>query len=218
MLKIIIGNKAYSSWSMRGWLAVKQSGLPYKEVLYPLYDESWEERKLTPELAPSNGKVPLLYDGDAAVWESLAIIDHLADKVGAETFWPADPAARAFARSISAEMHAGYQALRSQHPTVMRRRYPAGEVSPEVQADLARITTLWSEAKRRFGKDGDFLFGDFSAADIMFAPVITRIVTYDLPVSDDARAYCAAILAQPFVAEWLADAEREPWVIAKFER
>ncbi|NIJ08201.1 glutathione S-transferase [Sphingomonas vulcanisoli] len=218
MLKLIIGNKAYSSWSMRGWLAVKQSALPFEEVVLPLYEESWETRKLADDLAPSSGKVPLLWDGDIAVWESLAIIDYLADKVDGDRFWPADPAARGFARSISAEMHAGYQALRSQHPTNMRRRYPAGEVSAEVKADLARITGLWAEAKTRFGAGGDFLFGAFSAADIMFAPVVTRIATYDLPVPEAAQAYCGAVLAQPFVAEWLADGAREPWVIDKFER
>ena len=218
MLKLLIGNKAYSSWSMRGWLAVKQSGLPFEEVMLPMYDAAWPARRLAADIAPSAGKIPLLWDGDIAVWESLAIIDYLADKVGRDRFWPADDAARGLSRAISAEMHAGYQALRSQHPTNMRRHYPVDSVTPEVAADLARITALWAQAKQRFGANGDYLFGAFSAADIMFAPVVTRITTYDLPVSDEALAYCAAVRAQPFVAEWLADGKREPWVIDQYER
>ncbi|WP_174273961.1 glutathione S-transferase family protein [Sphingomonas bacterium] len=218
MLKLIIGNKAYSSWSMRGWLAVRQSGLAFEEVVVPLYDAAWDARKTAPDLMPSSGKVPTLWDGEVAVWESLAIVDFLADKVGRDLFWPADAAARGLARSISAEMHAGYAALRREHSMNVRRRYPPGEVSPEVAADLARIASLWAEARDRFGAGGDYLFGAFSAADIMFAPIVSRITTYALPVPEQAAGYCAAILAQPFVAEWLADAEREPWVIEKFER
>jgi glutathione S-transferase len=218
MLRIIIGNKAYSSWSLRGWLAVRQSGLPFEEVVLPLYDESWATRRLAPDLAPSAGKVPLLWDGDVAVWESLAIIDHLADRVGADRFWPADPAARGFARSIAAEMHAGYVALRQECPTNFRRRYPPTAISAEAQANVDRILDLWSQAFDRFGGPGGFLFGDFSAADIMFAPVVTRFLTYALPLPDWASAYCDRVMAQSFVAEWMEAAMAEPWVIEMFER
>ena len=154
-LKIYIGNKVYSSWSLRGWLAVKQSGLPFEEEVVPLYGEEWDKRRDAPEFAASNGKVPVLWDGDSAVWESLAIIDHLADKVGRERFWPADDAARALARSMASEMHAGYSSLRAQHTMNLRHAYPPAPLSPEVEADIRRIASLWDKAKRRFGQGGD---------------------------------------------------------------
>jgi glutathione S-transferase len=218
MLKLIIGNKAYSSWSLRGWLAVKQSGLPFEEEVVALYDEGWEVRRAQPDLAASNGKVPTLWDGDVAVWESLAIIDYLADRVGPDRFWPADMAARGLARSMAAEMHAGYVDLRRNCPTNFRRRYPAEPVSAEVAADLTRLTALWAEALDRFGTDQGFLFGAFGAADIMFAPVVSRIDTYALPVSDAAAAYCRRVLDHPWLRDWYAAAAAEPWIIQKFER
>jgi glutathione S-transferase len=216
-MKIIVGNKAYSSWSLRGWLAVKQSGLPFEEEVVSLYDDAWDERRRQPDLAPSAGKVPLLWDGDIAVWESLAIIDYLADKVGAERFWPADPAARAFARSIAGEMHAGFFDLRSECPTNFRRTFPTRAIGAGAQANVDRIVQLWDTALTRFGGDGGFLFGAFGAADIMYAPVTTRFTTYSLPLPDVARDYCRRVQAQPFVREWLDAAQAEPWVIDKFE-
>lgn len=217
-LKLYIGNKVYSSWSLRGWLAVRQSGLPFEEEVVPLYDGEWNARRQAPEFAPSNGKVPILWDGDAAVWESMAIIDYLADKVGRDRFWPADDKARALARSIASEMHAGYTALRSQHTMNMRHVYAPEPLTPEVAADVQRITSLWEEAKRRFGQGGDYLFGAFGAVDIMFAPVVTRFRTYSIPLPSLASDYCEALRAHPFMAEWSADAAREAWVIEKFER
>lgn len=217
-LSIHIGNKVYSSWSLRGWLAVRQSGLPFREVVAPLYDDSWDERRQTPEFAPSNGKVPILWDGDTPVWESLAIIDYLADKVGRDRFWPADDAARAFARSIASEMHAGYQALRSQCGMNLRHVYPPEPLAPEVEADVRRITSLWDQAKRRFGQGGDYLFGGFGAVDIMFAPVVTRFRTYSIPLPSLASDYCAAVWDHPFMVDWSRGAAGESWVIEKFER
>ncbi len=217
-LKLYIGNKVYSSWSLRGWLAVKQSGLPFEEEVVSLYGDAWAKRRLAPEFATSNGKVPVLWDGDNAVWESLAIIDHLADKVGRGRFWPADESARALARSIASEMHAGYSALRSQHTMNLRHVYPAEPLTPEVAADVARITSLWDQAKRRFGQGGDFLFGEFGAVDIMFAPVVTRFRTYAIPLPAQAEAYCAAMWAHPFMTEWEVGAAAETWVIPMFER
>jgi glutathione S-transferase len=217
MIKIIVGNKAYSSWSLRGWLALKQSGLPFEEEVVSLYDDAWPTRRQQADLVPSAGKVPILWDGDIAVWESLAIIDYLADKVGADRFWPTDGAARAFARSIAAEMHAGFVDLRRECPTVFRRTFPTRAISSEAQANVDRIVHLWSEALTRFGGDGGFLFGEFGAADIMFAPVTTRFTTYSLPLPDFALDYCRRVQAHPFVAEWLDAAHREPWVIEKFE-
>lgn len=217
-LKIYIGNKVYSSWSLRGWLAVKQSGLAFEEEVVSLYDDEWDKRRLAPEFAASNGKVPVLWDGDNPVWESLAIIDYLADKVGRDRFWPADDAARAFARSIATEMHAGYTALRSQHSTNLRQVYPAEPLTPEVSADVARIISLWERARSRFGSSGDYLFGAFGAADIMFAPVVTRFRTYSVPLPAFAEDYCAAIWAHPFMVEWSEGAAAEDWVIPMFER
>jgi len=217
-MKIIVGNKAYSSWSLRGWLALKLSGLPFEEEVVPLYDEAWATRREQPDIAPSAGKVPILWDGDVAVWESLAIIEYLADKVGTDRFWPVDGAARGFARSIASEMHAGFADLRRECPTVFRRTFPPRPVSAEVQADVDRIVHLWSEALTRFGGDGGFLFGDFSAADIMYAPVTTRFTTYSLPVPDFALDYCRRVQAHPFVREWLDAAHLEPWVMEKFEQ
>ena len=217
-MKIILGNKAYSSWSMRGWLALKQSGLPFTEEVVSLYDDAWPTRRMQPDIAPSAGKVPILWDGDIAVWESLAIVDYLADKVGQDLFWPVDGAARAFARSIATEMHGGFADLRGACPTNFRRVFPPKPIDAAVQANVDRIVHLWSEALTRFGGDGGFLFGTFGAADIMYAPVTTRFTTYSLPVPQFAIDYCRRVQAQPFVKEWLDAAHREEWVIEKFEQ
>ncbi|USI73949.1 glutathione S-transferase family protein [Sphingomonas morindae] len=217
MLKLIIGNKAYSSWSLRGWLAVRQSGLPYEEITVPLYDEAWDRRREGAEFAPSSGKVPILWDGETVVWDSLAIVDWLADRVGRERFWPEDPAARGMARSMAAEMHSSFAALRREHSMNIRRRYAPVPPSEAVQADLARLFELWAQARARFGGDGDFLFGAFGAADIMFAPVCTRLVTYGLPTPRFALPYLQAVFEHPFLQDWIADAQAEDWVIEKFE-
>jgi glutathione S-transferase len=217
MLKLIIGNKAYSSWSLRGWLAVKQSGLPFEEIVVPLYDESWDKIREGDEFAPSSGKVPILWDGDTVVWDSLAIIDWLADRVGREKFWPEDDAARAMARSMAAEMHSSFAALRRECSMNIRSRFPDYKPSEAVEADLARIYQLWAQARARFGSSGEYLFGGFTAADIMFAPVCTRIVTYSLPVPRFALPYLQAIFSHPCMQDWIAGAQAEDWVIEKFE-
>ena len=218
MLKLIIGNKAYSSWSLRGWLATKQSGIPFEEVVVPLYDADWDKRREGDEFAPSSGKVPLLWDGDVVVWDSLAIIEYLNEKSGGDRFWPKDPAARAMARSMAAEMHSGFAALRRNHSMNIRQIYPPKPVDPDVQAELTRIYELWAQARARFGGEGEFLFGDFGAADIMFAPVVTRIVTYSLPMPRFAPPYMQAVLQHPFMQDWIAGAQEEDWVIQKFEQ
>jgi glutathione S-transferase len=219
MLKLFIGNKAYSSWSLRGWLAAKQSGLPFEEVVVPLYDESWEKRREGDEFAPSSGKVPILWAGDdLVVWDSLAIIEYLNEKSGGDCFWPQDEAARAMARSMAAEMHSSFAALRREHSMNIRRIYEAAPPSPEVMQDINRIMQLWAEARARFGGTGDFLFGEFGAADIMFAPVVTRFITYQLPIARFAEGYMQAIIAHPFMQEWIGGAQAEDWVIEKFEQ
>lgn len=217
-MKLIIGNKAYSSWSLRGWLAGRQSGLVFEEVVVPLYDEEWDRRRGGAEFAPSSGKVPILWDGEAVVWDSLAIVDYLADKVGRDAFWPADDAARAMARSMAAEMHSSFTALRRKHSMNIRQIYPPAQPDDDVLADLARVMELWAQARARYGSGGEFLFGAFGAADIMFAPVCTRIVTYSLPAPRFAAAYIAAVLSHPFMQDWIAAAQEEEWVIEKFEQ
>ncbi|HWI85042.1 MAG TPA: glutathione S-transferase [Sphingomonas sp.] len=218
MIRIIVGNKAYSSWSLRGWLALRQSGLPFDEEMVSLYDESWDARRLQPDLLPSAGKVPIVWDGEIPVWESLAIIDYLADKVGRNRFWPADDAARGFARSIAGEMHAGFADLRNECPTNFRKTFPTKAISAGAQTNVDRIVHLWNEALTRFGSEDGFLFGEFGAADIMYAPVTTRFTTYGLPLPAFAADYCRRVQAQPFVKAWLDAAHAETGVIAKFER
>ncbi|NTS65814.1 glutathione S-transferase family protein [Sphingomonas sp. HHU CXW] len=217
-MKLIIGNKAYSSWSLRGWLACKQSGLAFEEVVVPLYDEEWDKRREGDEFAPSSGKVPILWDGDAVVWDSLAIVEYLSDKVGRERFWPEDEAARAMARSMAAEMHSSFAALRRKHSMNIRQIFAPKRPDDDVIADLSRIMELWAQARARFGGDGDFLFGEFGAADIMFAPVCTRIVTYSLPTPRFAAAYVMAVLSHPFMQDWIAGAQAEDWVLEQFEQ
>ena len=217
MLKLIIGNKAYSSWSLRGWLAVRQSGLPFEEIVVPLYDEEWNKRREGDEFAPSSGKVPILWDGDTVIWDSLAIIEWLAERTEPGKFWPSDGPARAMARSMAAEMHASFAALRREHSMNIRQIYQPRALSPEVESDVRRILELWAEARARYGGTGDFLFGEFGAADIMFAPVVTRFMTYSIPLPRFAMAYAAAIIAHPFMQDWIAAAQEEDWVIEKFE-
>ncbi len=217
-MKLIIGNKNYSSWSLRGWLAAKQSGLHFEEILVPLYGEDWDEaKKAQDDIAPSSGKVPVLWDGDAVVWDSLAIIEYLADKVGRDRFWPKADDARAMARSMVAEMHAGYTALRRQCPMNIRRRVESAELSPEARADVVRILTLWAEARARFGKGGPFLFGSFCAADIIYAPVVSRFITYAVAVPGFAVNYMQAVWEHEWLQVWIEAAEAEDWVIEQWE-
>ncbi|WP_188054642.1 glutathione S-transferase family protein [Sphingosinithalassobacter sp. CS137] len=217
MLKLIIGNRAYSSWSLRGWLACKQSGLDFEEVVVPLYDENWDRRREGDEFAPSSGKVPILWDDDVVVWDSLAIVEYLNEKSGGDRFWPQDMAARAMARSMAAEMHSGFSALRKKHSMNIRQVYAPRMPDPDVLQELGRIMELWAQARARYGGDGEFLFGEFGAADIMFAPVVTRIVTYSLPVPRFAPAYMSAVLQHPWMQDWIAAAQEEDWVIEQYE-
>jgi glutathione S-transferase len=217
LLKLIIGNRAYSSWSMRGWLAVKHSGEQFEELVVPLFDSEWEQRREGDEFAPSLGKVPILWDGDCVVWDSLAIIDFLADRHGRDLFWPADDAARGMARSMAAEMHSGFANLRRELPMNVRKSYPTRELSDEVRTEIDRIMQLWAQARARHGGTGEFLFGDWCAVDIMYAPVVTRFITYGVPVPPFAALYMKAALSHPHVHEWIDKAQDEPWVIEQYE-
>jgi len=217
-MKLIIGNRNYSSWSLRGWLATKQSGLHFEEIQVPLFGEDWDDQKREMgDIAPSQGKVPVLWDGEAVVWDSLAIIEYLSDKVGRDRFWPKDDAARAMARSMVAEMHSGYMALRSQCPMNVRRRIEGHKIDDAVRADVVRILTLWAEARARFGKGGPFLFGTFGAADIIYAPVVSRFITYGIGVPGFAATYMEAVWEHEWLQAWIAASEAEEWVIEQYE-
>jgi len=213
-LTLFIGNKAYSSWSLRPWLLLRALGVPFEEVVTPLYVDGSRERMLRE--APT-GKVPVLKEGDVAVWDSLAIVEYLAEKFPDLGVWPLDWRARAQARSLCAEMHSGFQGLRQACPTNFRRDPRATPLPLEdaARADLARIEAIFAQTPAQSG--GPFLFGGFTAADAFFAPVACRIETYALPLNDPARAYCDALLALPALAEWREGAKAESWVIEKWE-
>ena len=216
-MKLIIGNKNYSSWSLRGWLAAKQSGLAFEEILVPMYGEDWEAQRRQQGLAPSSGKVPILWDGDAVVWDSLAIVEYLGDKVGRDRFWPKADDARAMARSMAAEMHSSYAALRKQCPMNVRRRFEDARIDEDAKQDIVRILTLWAEARARFGQGGPYLFGPFSAVDIFYAPVVSRFITYGVGVPGFAVAYMEAVWEHDWLQDWVAAAEAEDWVIEQYE-
>ena len=216
MLKLIIGNRAYSSWSMRGWLAVRHSGEPFEVLVVPLFDAEWDRRRDGNEFAPS-GKVPILWDGECVVWDSLAIVEFLADRVGREHYWPEDAGARGMARSMAAEMHSSFANLRRELPMNVRKSFPPKDLSHEVRQEIDRILQLWAQARARFGGTGDFLFGEWCAADMMFAPVVTRFITYGVPVPPFAALYMKAVLSHPHVQDWIDQAQDEPWVIEQYE-
>jgi len=218
LFRLIIGNRAYSSWSMRGWLACKQSGEEFEEYVVPLYDAEWEKRREGDEFAPSLGKVPILWDGDIVVWDSLAIVEFLADRYGTALYWPEDEDARAVARSMSAEMHSGFANLRRDLPMNVRKSFAARELSLEVREEIDRVLQLWAQARARFGGTGDFLFGNWCAADMMYAPVVTRFITYAVSVPNFAANYMKAVLSHPHVAEWIEKAQDEPWVVESVEQ
>jgi glutathione S-transferase len=217
MFKLIIGNRAYSSWSMRGWLACKQSGEAFEELVVPMFDADWEKRREGDEFAPALGKVPILWDGEIVVWDSLAIIEFLADRYGRALYWPEDEGARGMARSMAAEMHSGFANLRRELPMNVRKSFPSIELSEPVREEIDRILQLWAQARARFGGIGDFLFGDWCAVDIMYAPVVTRFITYGVAVPNFAAVYIKNVLSQPHVAEWIDKAQDEPWVIEQWE-
>jgi glutathione S-transferase len=217
-MKLIIGNKNYSSWSLRGWLACKQSGLHFEEITVPLYGEDWEEQRRQGDLAPSSGKVPILWDGEAVVWDSLAIIEYLADKVGRDRFWPKEDDARAMARSMAAEMHSSYMSLRRQCPMNIRLQVEDYPIDDEARGDVVRILTLWAEARARFGRGGPYLFGAFSAVDIVYAPIVSRFISYGIAVPGFAVAYMQAVWEHEWLHAWVDAAESEEWVIEQYEQ
>ena len=213
-LKLIIANKAYSSWSLRPWILLAHFHIPFEEVVIPL--DLPETREKILEHSPS-GKCPALRDGAVEVWESLAIIEYIAEKFPEQAIWPRAEGARAHARSLSSEMHAGFQALRQHCPTQFRRPVRKIELTAEVEADVARIEAAWAHARQTGGDAGPFLFGRFTAVDAMFAPVVNRFHVYDAPVGSGTREYMDAVMALPAWKAWIADAEAEPWRIEKYD-
>jgi len=213
-LTLVIGNKNYSSWSMRPWVLLAQLGIAFEERMLRFDSDEWDAG--IGRWSPS-GLVPVLWRGDTAVWDTLAIMETLAEWFPERGVWPADPAARAFARSAAAEMHAGFRNLRAKMPMNIRASHPGKGMTPEVRAEIDRIERLWREARSRHGSGGDFLFGPFSAADAMFAPVVMRFNTYHPPLAADTRAYCDAVLHAPGVAAWVASAMLESEFVAEDE-
>jgi glutathione S-transferase len=214
-LILAIGNKNYSSWSMRPWLVLRQAGIPFEEVRIPLYRP--ESAVELAAWSPS-GKVPALHDGDIRVWDSLAICEYLHERFPELQLWPANAAARAVARSVCAEMHAGFDALRRDMSMNIRARYPDMGRTPECLADIKRILAIWTGCRARFGSGGDFLFGRFGIADAMYAPVVLRFQTYGVALTGAAKDYADAVLALPALQAWVADAVAETERIEKFER
>jgi glutathione S-transferase len=209
-LTLVIGNKNYSSWSLRPWIAMTVAGIPFAEVVIPLYEPGSRERILA--YAPA-GKVPVLIDGGQAVWESLAILEHLAERFPAAGLWPADARARSYARSAAHEMHGGFMPLRKACPMNMWLPPKPRPQADDVMDNVRRIDALWTECRARFGQGGDFLFGRFGAADAMYAPVVSRFHSYGLPISATARAYMDAVMALPAWRAWYEAALEEPWVM-----
>lgn len=207
-MKLLIGNRNYSTWSLRPWLVLKHFDLPFEDEVLQLSGPGWRE---TLAARSPTGKVPVLIDGDLVVYETIAIIEYLADRFPQAPIWPAEIGDRARARAAAAEMHAGFSALRNHAPMNLRASHP-GKVDPDsVAKDLRRVESLWGELLARSG--GPYLFGAFTAADAMFAPLATRLRTYDLPVSDVASRYVEAIYALPAFQHWLGLALQEPWIV-----
>jgi glutathione S-transferase len=213
-LTLVLASKAYSSWSLRPFMVMRHFAIPFKEVMIALGQETTRADIL--EYSPS-ARCPALIDDDVVVWDSLAIIEYVAEKFPDRPIWPRDRVARAVARSMAAEMHAGFQGLRGHLPMNMRRAVQRRELTPEAAADVARIEAAWAAARDQFGAGGDFLFGSFSAADAMFAPVVNRLHVYDVPVGTATRAYMDTIMALPAYRDWQQDAEAEALHIAKYE-
>ncbi len=214
-LTIYLGNKNYSSWSLRPWLAMRQAGIAFDEVVVPLYEPSSREtiRKYSP-----SGRVPALHHGALIVWDSLAICEYLAERFPQAALWPQDSAARAVARAVSSEMHSGFAALREHLPMNIRSSFPGRSIAPEVQADINRIMSIWRDCRARFAADeGPFLFGPFTIADAMYAPVVTRFRTYKIDLESEAEAYCNTILKLPAMQDWIAAARNEPMIIEAYE-
>ncbi|TYO67758.1 glutathione S-transferase family protein [Bradyrhizobium hipponense] len=215
-LKLAIGNKNYSSWSMRPWLALRANGIAFEETVIPLYTDNPADKQQILSFSRA-GKVPVLVDGDITVWDSLSIIEYIAERYPDAKLWPADVAARAHARSVCAEMHSGFMALRNECGMNLHRPVRPVALSADALSNIARIQEIWRECRARHGANGPFLFGGFGAADAMYAPVVHRFRTYAIDVGPEAKAYMDTMMALPAFQEWTRDGLAETLVIARFE-
>lgn len=214
-LKLVIGNKNYSSWSMRPWLALRANNIAFEEIFIPLYTDDTDKARILG--FTGSGKVPALIDGDVTIWDLLSIIEYVAERFPDAGLWPEDRARRAHARSISAEMHSGFVALRNECGMNLHRPVRAIPLSADARANVARIQQIWAECHERYGKRGAFLFGAFGAADAMFAPVVHRFRTFAIEVAPEARHYMDAMMSLPAFQEWTRGGLAETLIIEKFE-
>jgi glutathione S-transferase len=215
MLTLVIGNKNYSSWSMRPWVALKAAGIPFEERFIPLYTGEADKKRIL-DVTPA-GKVPALIDGAVTVWDSLAIIEYAAERFPDAHLWPKDFASRAHARSVSAEMHSGFMALRNECGMNLHRQIAAKTLSEGARADIARVQQIWTDCRAHYGKAGPFLFGAFSGADAMYAPVVHRFRTYAIDVTTPVREYMETMMLLPAFQQWTDEALAETILIEKFE-
>lgn len=213
-MHLYLANKLYSSWSLRPWILMTALDIPFAETVIPMYFPDSKARML--DVSPT-GKMPCLVDGDVRIWESLAIMEYLHERFPNKGVWPTVPAARAHARASANEMHAGFQALRSACPMNLSKRFAPRDLGSDVADNVRRLEGLWADARRRFGAGGQFLYGAFGAADAMFAPVVTRLDTYQIAVSSETRRYMDAVLAHPAFQKWRTEALQEPWTIDHYE-
>lgn len=214
-LKLYIANRNYSSWSLRPWLHLKQSGIAFEEHRIPMNTREWDEK--IPPVSPS-GRLPALHDGPVVVWDSLAIISYILGKFPDAVGWPKDDKARAVALSVSAEMHSGFMALRQEMPLNCRAKIRGVSFSEEALEDAARVRHIWRSCREGGSAKDPWLFGEFSVADVMFAPVALRFMTYDIPMEGPVRAYAEALANLPAVREWVAGASSEKEVLEAYER
>jgi glutathione S-transferase len=213
-LKLVIGNKNYSSWSLRPWLLLRHMGIPFEEIYIPIYTP--QSASALAKWSPS-GLVPALHDGELAVWDSLAICEYLNERFPALQLWPENTADRAQARSMCAEMHAGFSALRQSMSMNIRARRPGKGRTPECMKDVDRIISLWTRCRAQYAAGGPFLFGHFTIADAMYVPVVLRFSTYAVALEGAARSYADTMLALPAMREWIAAAEVERERIEQYE-
>jgi len=213
-MALVIGNCNYSSWSLRAWLFLQHNAIAFEQRKVSLFTET-----MAGDLAPyfSDGKVPVLRDGDLEVWDSLAILEYLAERFPEKGGWPADRAARAVARSISAEMHSSFPALRNSMPMNCRRRFPGFKPDADTQRDIDRVLGLWRHCRQQFGADGPWLFGQFTAADCMYAPVVMRLLSYQIPLDAVSQAYAGTLFNSPAMQQWIAIGKAEQEVIEEDE-
>jgi glutathione S-transferase len=213
-LRLVVANKNYSSWSMRPWIVLRQAGIPFEEQMVPFETDAWAQR--IPSATPT-GQVPVLWIDDEPVWDSLAIIEAVAELFPDKRLWPIDPRARRRARAISAQMHSGFTDLRRKMPMNIGADLAGKGRTPEVESDIARVVAIWTDCRQSFGKDGAMLFGDFTIADAMFAPVVTRFATYGVSLPPVAAAYAEAVRGLSAVREWCDAARRETAFVAHDE-